>query len=128
VNFNHISNFEILGTRLKQEIAKYMAECDTCRRVEAKYLRSARNLQPLRITERKWEDICMDLIVGLPRTPHGYNSRWVIVDHLTKSNHFIPVATTYSVNQYAELYIAHIVHYHGILNTIISNRGSIFVA
>jgi hypothetical protein len=29
--------------------------------------------------------------------------------------------------QYAELYIAHIVCYHGILKTIISDRGSIFV-
>jgi hypothetical protein len=68
----------------------------------------------------------MDFIVGLPRTSRGYNSIWVIVDRLTKSAHFIPVAMTYG--QYAELYISHIVRYHGILKTIISDRGSIFVA
>jgi cell division protein FtsX len=50
------------------------------------------------------------------------------VDRLTKSVHFIPVATTYRVGQYAELYISHIVCYHSILKTIISNRGSISVA
>jgi transposase InsO family protein len=50
------------------------------------------------------------------------------VDHLTKSAHFILVAMTYRVGQYAELYISHIVHYHGIPKTIISDRGSIFVA
>jgi hypothetical protein len=70
----------------------------------------------------------MDFIVGLPRTSRGYNSIWVIVDRLTKSAHFIPVATTYKVRQYAELYISHIVCYHGIMKTIISDRGSIFVA
>jgi hypothetical protein len=70
----------------------------------------------------------MDFIVGLPRTSCGYNSIWVIVDRLTKSAHFIPVATTYRVGQYAELYISHIVRYHRILKTIISDRGSIFVA
>jgi hypothetical protein len=70
----------------------------------------------------------MDFIVGLPRTSCVYNSIWVIVDRLTKSTHFIPVATTYRVRQYAELYISHIVHYHGILKSIISDRGSIFVA
>jgi hypothetical protein len=70
----------------------------------------------------------MDFIVGLPRTSRGYNSIWVIVDRLTKSAHFIPVAMTYRVGQYAELYLSHIVRYHGILNTIISDRGSIFVA
>jgi hypothetical protein len=70
----------------------------------------------------------MDFIVGLPRTSRGYNSIWVIVDRLTKSAHFIPVAMTYRVRQYAELYISHIVRYHDIPKTIISDRGSIFVA
>jgi hypothetical protein len=46
----------------------------------------------------------------------------------TKSAHFILVSTTYRVRQYAELYLSLIVRYHGILKTIISNRGSIFVA
>jgi hypothetical protein len=64
----------------------------------------------------------MDFIVGLPRTSHGYNSIWVIVDRLTKSAHFIPVATTYRVGQYVKLYISHIVRYHGIPMTIISDR------
>jgi hypothetical protein len=70
----------------------------------------------------------MDFIVGLPRTSRGYNSIWVIVDRLTKIAHFIPVSTTYKVVQYAELYISHVVRYHGISKTIISDRGSIFVA
>jgi transposase InsO family protein len=70
----------------------------------------------------------MNFIVGLPRTSRGCNSIWVIVDRLTKSAHFIPVATTYRVGQYAELYISHVVCYHGIPKIIISDRGSIFVA
>jgi hypothetical protein len=70
----------------------------------------------------------MDFIVGLPRTSHEYNSIWVIVDRLTKLAHFISIAMTYRVRQYAELNISHIVRYHGIPKTIISDRGSIFVA
>jgi hypothetical protein len=70
----------------------------------------------------------MDFIVGLPRTSRGYNSIWAIVDRLTKLAHFIPVATIYRVGQYAMLYISHIVRYHGIPKTIISDRGFIFVA
>jgi hypothetical protein len=115
-------------TRMKREIAKYVSECDTCRKIKADHLRPAGNLQPLSILEWKWENICIDFIVGLPRTSRGYNSIWVIVDRLTKSAHFILVATTYRVRQYAELYISHIVHYLGILKTIISDRRSIFVA
>jgi hypothetical protein len=70
----------------------------------------------------------MNFIVGLPRTLRRYNLIWVIVDRLTKSAHFIPVSITDRVRQYTELYISHIVHYHGTPKTIISNRESIFVA
>jgi hypothetical protein len=84
-------------TRMKWEIAKYVSECDTCRGVKADHLRPVGNLQPLSIPKWKWENICMDFIMGLPRTSHGYNLIWVIVDHLTKSAHFIPVSTTYRV-------------------------------
>jgi hypothetical protein len=70
----------------------------------------------------------MDFSVGLPHTSRGYSTIWVNMGRLTKSAHFIPVSTTYRVRQYAELYISHIVRYHGILKTIISDRGSIFVA
>jgi hypothetical protein len=115
-------------TRMKREIVKYVSECDTCRRVKADHLRPVGNLQPLSIPEWKWKNICMDFIVGLPRTSRGYNSIWVIMDRLIKSAHFKLVSTTYMVRQYAELYMSHIVRYHSIMKTIISNSGSIFVA
>jgi hypothetical protein len=66
-------------------------------RVKTDHLRPARNLQPLNVPEWKWENICMDFIVGLLRTSCGHNSIWVIVDRLTKSAHFIPVSTMYRV-------------------------------
>jgi hypothetical protein len=94
---------------MKREIARYMAECDTYRRVKANHLRPAGNLQPSSIPEWKWEDICMDFIMRLPHISRKYDSIWVIVDQLTKSARVILVVTTYRVRQYAELYILHIV-------------------
>ncbi len=41
--------------------------------------------------------ITIDFVIGLPHTTRGYDSIWVIVDHLTKSAHFLHVQTTYSV-------------------------------
>jgi hypothetical protein len=82
---------------MKREITKYVSKCDMCQRVKAGHLRPAENLQPLSIPEWKWENICMDFIMGLSHTSYGYNSIWIIVDRLTKSAHFIPVSTTYKV-------------------------------
>ena len=115
-------------TRMKREIARYVSECDTCQRVKASHLRSAGPLQPLSIPSWKWEDISMDFIVGLPKTSKGYDSIWVIVDRLTKTAHFLPVKTTHTAKQYAQLYMDRIVSLHGIPKTIISDRGTQFIA
>ena len=115
-------------TRMKREVAKYVSECDICQRVKASHLRPAGMLQPLDIPSWKWEDISMDFIIGLPPTSKGYDSIWVIVDRLTKSAHFLPVKTHYSSHQYAEIYMARIVSLYGVPKTIISDRGSQFVA
>jgi hypothetical protein len=81
-------------SNMKVDIAKYVAECDTCHRMKASYLKSAGVLQPLSIHMWKWDDISMDFIVGLPLTARKKDSIWVIVDRLTKTAHFIAVHTT----------------------------------
>ena len=65
----------------------------------------------------------MDFITGLPLTQQGHNSIRVIVDHLTKSAHFIPVNIRYLAGKYAELYVSQIMRLHGVPRTIISDRG-----
>jgi hypothetical protein len=115
-------------TLMKREIAKYVSECDICQRVKASHLKTAGILQPLSIPSWKWEDMSMDFIVGLPNTSLRHDSIWVIVDRLTKTSHFLPVHTTYNAKKYAEIYLNQIVRLHGIPKTIISDRGTLFVA
>ena len=115
-------------TRMKREIARYVAECDVCQRVKAQHLKPAETLQPLPIPSGIWEDIGMDFITGLPKTSQGYDSIWVIVDRLTKSAHFLLVKTTFLVKQYAELYLSRIVCLHGVPKTIVSDRGPQFTS
>jgi hypothetical protein len=71
-------------------------------------------LKPLQIPQWKWDEIRMDFIVGLPRTRAGYDSIWVVVDRLTKSDHFIPVKTSYNNAILVELYMSRIVCLHGV--------------
>jgi hypothetical protein len=111
---------------MKRDIAEYVSLCDTCQRVKAEHQRPAGLLQPLKIPEWKSEEIGMDFIVGLPRTQAGYDSIWVIVDHLTKVAHFIPIKTTYSGAKLAELYMSRIVCLYGVSKKIVSDRGSQF--
>jgi hypothetical protein len=113
---------------MKREAARFVSECDTCRKVKVDYMKHGGLLQPLSIPEWKWDDISMNFIVGLPMSTHEFDLIWVIIDRHSKFAHFIPVNTNYKVQKYAEIYIARVLCLHGVLKTIISDRGSQFVA
>jgi hypothetical protein len=100
-------------TKMKKEIAAFVARCDNCCRVMAVHMKVGL-LQPLLIPGWKWDEVSMDFIVGLPTSVKGYDSIWVIVDRLTKVACFIPVRTDYRPHQYAELYFEHIVRQYGV--------------
>jgi transposase InsO family protein len=50
------------------------------------------------------------------------------VDQLTKLTHFIPVKTTYSSQQLAELYMLRIVCLNGVPKKIVSDKGTQFTS
>jgi hypothetical protein len=115
---------QVWWTRMKRKAARYISECDTCRKVKADYMKHGGLLQPLSIPKWKWDVISMDFIVGLPLTARKFDSISVIIDRLSKSTHFIPVHTNYNVQKYAGIYIAHVLCLHGVTKMIISDRGS----
>jgi hypothetical protein len=113
---------------MKGDIARFVAQCDVCQRVKAEHQKPSGLLQPLPVPEWKWEEISMDFINGLPRTPRGNDSIWVIVDRLTKVAHFIPVRTSYGGDKLARLYVNNILKLHGIPKRIVSDRGAQFTS
>nr|GEY92946.1 putative reverse transcriptase domain-containing protein [Tanacetum cinerariifolium] len=74
------------------------------------------------------ENVTMDFVTGLLRTPSGYDSIWVFVDRLTKSSHFLPKKKTDSIEKLAELYLKEIACKHGMPVSVISDRDSLFTS
>ena len=113
---------------MKKDVAQYVASCLTCQQVKFEHQRPTGLLQELPLPEWKWERITMDFVVGLPKTRKGHDSIWVIVYRLTKSAHFLAVKTTYTVAQYAQVYLDSIVALHGVPVSIVSDRGPQFTS
>ena len=86
---------------MKKDIAYFVACCDICNKVKVEHQKPARLLQPLPVSQWKWDDVCMDFITGLSKTRRGNDAIWVIVDTLMKVAHFLPIQTTYRVDQLA---------------------------
>ncbi|GKE65109.1 putative reverse transcriptase domain-containing protein [Tanacetum coccineum] len=113
---------------MKSDIAMYVSKCLTCVKVGDEHQKPFGLLQQPEILVWKWERITMDFLSGLPRTPSGYDTIWVIVDRLTKSAHFLPMKKTDSMEKLTRLYLKEIVCKHGVPISIISDRDSHFTS
>nr|GEZ15768.1 putative reverse transcriptase domain-containing protein [Tanacetum cinerariifolium] len=63
-------------------------------KVKAEHQRPSRLLVQPEIPIWKWDNITMDFVTKLPKSPQGYDTIWVIVDRLTKSAIFAPMRET----------------------------------
>src|ERR1041384_5216708 len=115
-------------TRMKRDIARYVAECDVCRRIQAEHQKPIGTLQPLPITEWKWDKVSTDFITGFPKTQKENDAIFVVIDRLSKVAHFLPICESITVSQLADLYVSRVVSLHGIPLEIHSDHGSLFTS
>ena len=82
---------------------------------------------PNSIPEKPWTHISVDFITKLPLV-QGYDSILVVVDRLTKMVYFIPTTEKTSAEGLVKLFRDNVWKLHGLLESIISDRGPQFVA
>ena len=68
----------------------------------------------------------MDFVTGLPKSSHGHDAIWVIVDRLTKSAHILPIRIDYPIDKLAQVYLQEKIRIHGVPETIVSDRDPWF--
>ena len=117
---------EYFWPNMKSEVAEYIARCLDCQQVKTEHQHPAGLLQPLPIPSWKWEIISLDFITGLPRNQNQNDSIMVVVDKLSKAEHFIPVKTTYKAANTTNIFLKQIFRLHGVPKVIISDRDPKF--
>jgi len=65
---------------MKKDVAQYVATCLTCQKAKVEHYRPGRLLHSLDVPEWKWDNIAMDFVTHLPRSTHGHDTVWVIVN------------------------------------------------
>ncbi|GJV07025.1 putative reverse transcriptase domain-containing protein [Tanacetum coccineum] len=111
---------------MKADIATYVSKCLTCAKVKAEHQRPSGLFVQPEIPQWKWDNITMDFIMKLPKSPQGYDTIWVIVDRLTKSAIFVPMREIDPMEKLARMYLKEVVTRHGIHVSIICDRDPRF--
>ncbi|GKD47396.1 putative reverse transcriptase domain-containing protein [Tanacetum coccineum] len=90
---------------MKADIATYVSKCLTCLKVKAEHQKPFSLLVQPDIPQCKWDNITMDFITKLPKTSSGYDTIWVIVDHLTKFAYFLSMRENDPMEKLTRLYM-----------------------
>ena len=110
----------------------YVKGCDICLASKAVRHKPYGDLQLLPIPTHQWKDLSMDFVTGLPILTDwkgdSYDSILVIVDRLTKMVHYQPVQVTIDAPKLAEVILDVVVWHHGLPDSIVSDRGSVFTS
>jgi transposase InsO family protein len=84
----------------------------------------------LPIPERPWRHISVDFVGPLPEN-EGANIVMVVVDRITKLRHYIPCHAeegNLDLKNVIKLFLRYIWKHHGLPDSIISDRGSVFIS
>jgi transposase InsO family protein len=112
---------------LRKDVDQFVRNCHTCRRTKSTRHAPYGVLRPLSVPEQPWQHISVDFVTGLPPSK-GFDAICVVVDRLTKQRHLIPCTTTITAKGLAELFCDRIFRYHGLPETIVSDRGPQFAS
>ena len=112
---------------MRNTIARYLRNCDTCARIKPARHAPYGLLKPLQIPQRRWESVSMDFVTGLPLSS-GSNAILVVVDRLSKMAHFIPTTDSVNSKGTAALFRDFVFRLHGLPLSLVSDRGTTFTS
>ena len=76
---------------------------------------------------QRWRDISVDFVGPLAEF-ENFSCTMVVVDRLTKERHYTPCHTKMKARDLAKLFVRDVWRLHGLCDSIVSDRGPLFVA
>ena len=110
-----------------RNVGKYVEGCDLCQRMKNKTEKLARKLKLSEVPQKMWTHLTVDLIMKL-LVVAGKDAILVVCNRLSKMMHFVAMTEGTSAEGLARLFRDNVWKLHGLLESVVSDRGPQFVA
>jgi len=116
--------------KLSADTRTFVRNCHSCKRNETSRLRYQGTLKPLPLPIQRWRDISVDFVGPFTHMLQfsEFDTIMVTVDRLTKERHYSPCNSTMKAIDLSKIFLRDIWRLHGLPDTIVSDRGALFVA
>ena len=118
-------NYWWLG--VTRDIGKYVKECDLCQRMKNKTEEPVGKLKLSEVPQKTWTHLTVDFITKL-LVVVGKDAILVVCDRLSKMTHFVATIEGTSAEGLARLFRNNVWKLHGLLESVVSDRGPQFAA
>jgi len=112
---------------ITKKIKRYVEGCDQCQRMKNRAEMPAGKLRPNQVSERPWQHISVDFIMKLP-VFKGHDLILVVCDRFLKMLHFVATTEKTTVEGLARIFRDNMWKLHGLLESVILDRGPQFAA
>ncbi len=115
---------------MRKTIDRYIQNCYVCQRSKTSRNKSNDLLQPLFISEQRWQDIAMNFIIDLSDS-YDYNAILTVICRLSKERHYISCIIDdedITAEKTAEMLIQWVYQTHDLSSFIVSDRDLQFTS
>ena len=109
-----------------RNVERYVEECNICQRIKNRIEAPIRKLKLSEVLERLWTYLTVDFITKLPLVA-GKDAILIVYNRLFKIIHFITITEEMLAEGLARLFRDNIWKLHGLLESIVSDRGPQFI-
>ena len=109
-----------------RNVERYVEECNMCQRIKNRIEAPIRKLKLSEVLERLWTYLTVDFITKLPLVA-GKDAILIVCNRLFKMIHFITITEEMLAEGLARLFRDNIWKLHGLLESIVSDRGPQFI-
>ena len=112
---------------MTKKVKQYVEGCDQFQRMKNRAEMPAEKLRPNEVPERPWQHISVDFITKLPMSK-DHDFILVVCDRFLKMSHFVATTEKTMAEGLVRLFRNNVWKLHGLLESVISDRGPQFAA